>query len=576
MPQVIEGKSLDSSTGQRPWHAAYESGVPYRVPDDLDALPETLRKTVERYPDRTALVFMNRRMSYRELAHDVNVLASALADLGVERGTKVAIQLPNLPQTVVAYHAVLALGANVVMTNPLYVERELEHQWHDAECRVAIVADYLFDQRIRHVRDKLPIEHYVVTGIPDYLRFPLNYLAAFKLRRTNPPTRASVAGGPGVHLMRDLMRRAPKPHPIVGVEPDDVAVLQYTGGTTGVSKGATLTHGNLAGNVEQVREWFTTMEPGREVVLTCLPLFHVFGMTVSMNFPLAIGARLVLMPDPRDIARMIDNIAKERVTLFPAVPAMFNAINNHPGIDNLDLTSVKACVSGSAPLPADVRRRFESLSGSTIVEGFGLTEASPVTHCNPLRGTRKDGSIGVPLPSTDAKVVAVEGGTEPLAPDEEGELLIRGPQVMAGYWKRPEATADTMAGTWLRTGDIATMDADGYFFIVGRKKDLIIASGYNIYPDEIDDVLVAHPAVVEAATIGLPDERRGETVKSFVVLASGQSVTAEELIAYCREQLAAYKVPRRIEFREELPKSAAMKILRRELRAQALAEAEQS
>jgi long-chain acyl-CoA synthetase len=465
----------------------------------------------------------------------------------------------------------MSLGANVVMTNPLYVERELEHQWHDAECRVAVVADYLFDRRIRRVRDKLPVEHYVVTGIPDYLRFPLNYLAAFKLRRADPPTRASVAPGPGVHLMRDLMRKQHKPRPIVSVDSDDLGVLQYTGGTTGVSKGAMLTHGNLACNVEQVREWFTTMEPGREVVLACLPLFHVFGMTVGMNFPLAIGASMVLMPDPRDIKRLIGNIAKERVTLFPAVPALFNAINNYPGIEDLDLTSVKACVSGSAPLPGDVRRRFESLTRSTIMEGFGLTETSPVTHCNPLRGTRKDGSIGIPLPSTDAKVVALEGGTEALEPGEEGELLVRGPQVMAGYWNRPDASVDTMAGEWLRTGDIAKMDEDGYFYIVGRKKDVIIAGGYNIYPDEIDDVLMAHPAVLEAGTIGVPDKTRGETVKSFVVLADGQSATAEALIDYCREQLAAYKVPRQIEFRDELPKSAAMKILRRELRDEELA-----
>lgn len=554
----------------RPWHAAYEPGVPLGLDDEPVPLTLTLRETAERFPDRDALVFMNRRMPYRELIDDIDALAAALVELGVEPGSKVAIQLPNLPQTVIAYHAVLSLGANAVMTNPLYVEREIAHQWQDAECRVAIVADYLFERRIRAIRDKLPIEHYIVTSIPEYLRFPLNYLASFKLRRADPPLRATVRTEARVHAMRELMQRPRKAHPIPRLGLDDVAVLQYTGGTTGVSKGAMLTHRNLATNVEQVRLWFTTMQQGREVVLACLPFFHVFGMTVCMNFPLAIGAAIVLMPDPRDIDRIVDNIAKERVTLFPAVPALFNAINNHPRVDDLDLSSVKACISGSAPLPGDVRRRFEALSASTIMEGFGLTETSPVTHCNPLRGTRKDGSIGVPLTATDAKIVSLDGGTEALETGREGELLVRGPQVMKGYWKRPDATADTMAGKWLRTGDIARMDEDGYFYIVGRKKDVIIAGGYNIYPDEIDDVLMAHPAVLEAATIGVPDARRGETVKSFVVLVKGQNVTAETLIEYCRGELAAYKVPRQIEFRSELPRSAAMKILRRELRDEAV------
>jgi len=548
------------------WLASYDDGVPATLDGEVETLTANFQAAARRFPDNTALVFMNRRMTYRELERDIDRFAVALAGLGVGRGTKVAIHLPNLPQSVIAYYATLRLDAQVVMTNPLYVEREIEHQWHDADCRVAIVTDYLFEQRIRGMRDKLPIEHFVVTSIPDYLRFPLSWLARYKLRRTTPPTRASVAAGPGIHFMSDLLRRASGRPAQADVDLDDVAVLQYTGGTTGVSKGAMLSHRNLSSNVAQVRAWFTSMEVGRETVLACLPFFHVFGMTVGMNFPLAIGATIVLMPDPRDIKRVIHNIANERVTLFPAVPALFNSINNYPGIEALDLTSVKACISGSAPLPGDVRARFEALTQAIILEGFGLTETSPVTHCNPLRGTRKDGSIGLPLPSTAAKVVALEGGTDELPPNSEGELLIRGPQVMQGYRNRPEETADTMAGDWLRTGDIAKMDEDGYFFIVGRKKDVIIAGGYNIYPDEIDNVLMAHPAVLEAATIGVPDKKRGETVKSFIVLADGQSATGEQLEDYCRKELSAYKVPRQFEFRDELPKSGALKILRRELR----------
>jgi long-chain acyl-CoA synthetase len=557
---------------KRRWLSHYDDTVPADLGAELEPLTAVFQRTAQRFPDNIALVFMNRRISYRELEHEVALFAVALAELGVRKGTKVAIHLPNLPQSVIAYYATLTLGAHAVLTNPLYVEREIEHQWHDAGCRVAIVADYLFEQRIRAIRDKLPIEHFVVTSIPEYMRFPLNWLARLKLAGNRPPLTARVVQDKGVHFMRDLIKRASgKPEP-VDIDLEDIAILQYTGGTTGVSKGAMLTHRNLSTNVEQVRAWFTTMEFGREVVLSCLPFFHVFGMTVGMNFPLAIGAAMVLMPDPRDIPRIIGNIAKQRVTLFPAVPAMFNAINNYPGIDDLDLTSVKACISGSAPLPQDVGKRFEALSHSIILEGFGLTETSPVTHCNPLGGTRKNGSIGIPLPSTEAKVVSVENGTDELEPGNEGELLIRGPQVMKGYWNRPEETALAMAGEWLRTGDIARMDEDGYFFIVGRKKDIIIAGGYKIYPDEVDEVLVAHPAVLEAATVGVPDRKRGETVKSFVVLAEGQSVTAEELEAHCRKELAAYKVPRQFEFRESLPKSGALKVLRRELRDEAVSQ----
>jgi len=566
-----------TNSSLKPWHQAYDADVsPQLDPNRVTPLAQTFATTAEKYPDLPAIVFMNRRMTYRELEAEIRCFAAALARLGVEPGMKVAIQLPNLPQSVIAYYGALYLGAQAVMTNPLYMEREIEHQWQDAECHVAVVTDYLFEQRIRSIRHELPVKHFVIATIPDYMRFPLNWLARLKLRRSSPPTLQKVEPGAGIHFMPDLIRGSEPLARPAEVDLDDIAVLQYTGGTTGVSKGAMLTHRNLSSNVRQVEAWFTTLETGRETFLSCLPFFHVFGMTVAMNFPLAVGGAMVLMPDPRDIKGLIGNISKHRVTVFPAVPALFNSINNYPGIERLDLTSVKACISGSAPLPADVRQRFEELSQSTIMEGFGLTETSPVTHCNPMRGTRKDGSIGVPLPGTDAKIVPLAGGLEALPPGAEGELAIAGPQVMKGYWRQPEATAETIHDGWLLTGDIAKMDEDGYFFIVGRKKDVIIAGGYNIYPDEVDDVLMSHPAVIEAGTIGLPDKKRGETVKSFVVIAQGQSVTVEDLISYCRQELAAYKVPRQIEFRDELPKSGALKILRRELRDQELAKQAQS
>ena len=547
------------------WHRFYDPGVPPVLEFEDITLPGFLERSAAEYPDATALIFLNRTMTYRELQADVDRFAAALARLGVGPGIRVAVQLPNLPQTVIAFYAALSLGATVVMTNPLYVEREIEHQWNDAGCTVAVVADFLFDRRVAHIREKLAVEHYVIASIPDFLRFPLNLLAPLRLRRADPPLLASVKPGPGVHLMRSLMKQTAPDRPRPAIAMDDTALLQYTGGTTGVAKGAMLTHRNLSCNVQQVTAWFVDVRRGGEVMMGVLPFFHVFGLTVAMAFPLSVAGAVVLMPNPRDMPQLIASISKHRVTLFPAVPVMFTAIINAQGVEKLDLTSVRSCFSGSAPLPPDILQRFEKMTGGKIVEGYGLTETSPVTHANPLDGWRKIGSIGVPLPNTDMKVVSLEDGTTEVGVGKQGELLLKGPQVMRGYWNAPEQTAAAFTDGWFRTGDIAAVDADDYTFIVGRKKDMIIAGGYNIYPDEIDAVLVAHPAVLEAATVGIPDPKRGETVKSFVVLRPGQRATADELTEYCRRELAAYKVPRSFAFLDELPKSSALKILRREL-----------
>ena len=547
------------------WHRFYDPGVPPVLEFEDITLPGFLERSAAEYPDATALIFLNRTMTYRELQADVDRFAAALARLGVGPGIRVAVQLPNLPQTVIAFYAALSLGATVVMTNPLYVEREIEHQWNDAGCTVAVVADFLFDRRVAHIREKLAVEHYVIASIPDFLRFPLNLLAPLRLRRADPPLLASVKPGPGVHLMRSLMKQTAPDRPRPAIAMDDTALLQYTGGTTGVAKGAMLTHRNLSCNVQQVTAWFVDVRRGGEVMMGVLPFFHVFGLTVAMAFPLSVAGAVVLMANPRDMPQLIASISKHRVTLFPAVPAMFNAIVNAQGVEKLDLTSVRSCFSGSAPLPPDILQRFEKMTGGKIVEGYGLTETSPVTHANPLDGRRKIGSIGVPLPNTDMKVVSLDDGTTEVEVGKQGELLLKGPQVMRGYWNVPEQTAAAFTDGWFRTGDVAAVDADDYTFIVGRKKDMIIAGGYNIYPDEIDAVLVAHPAVLEAATVGIPDPKRGETVKSFVVLRPGQRATADELTEYCRRELAAYKVPRSFAFLDELPKSSALKILRREL-----------
>ena len=551
---------------RRVWHRSYDAGVPPSLEFLEQPLPAFLDRSARDYPDASALIFVNRHMTYRQLKEDVDRFAAALAGLGVKRGTRVAIQLPNLPQTVIAFYASLAVGATVVMTNPLYVEREIEHQWNDAGCSVVITTDYLFAHRLDAIRRHLPVKHYVIASIPEYLRFPLNLFAAVKLRLAKPALAASVASQPGVHFMGTLIRTTSPQPPKVQTGMDDLAVLQYTGGTTGVPKAAMLTHRNLSCNTQQIASWFIDAKPGKEVVLGALPFFHVFGLTVAMNYPVLVAAAIVLMPDPRDIAQIVSNIARHRVTLFPAVPAMFNAIINARGIDRLDLTSVTSCFSGAAPLPRDVLERFEALTRSKIVEGYGLTKASPVTPVNPLFGRRKIGSVGVPCPNTDMKLVSVDDSLTEVPTGQEGELLVRGPQVMRGYWDQPEASSEVFVDGWLRTGDIATVDADVYCFIVGRKKDMIIAGGYNIYPDEVDSVLAAHPAVHESATIGVPDPRRGETVKSFVVLREGPGASEAELVTHCREQLAPYKVPRSIEFLDELPKSSALKVLRRELR----------
>ena len=549
----------------RVWHKFYDSVVPPNLVYEPLVLPERLTRSAEAYPDVVAISFLGARLTYRQLKDQVDRLSTALAGLGVTKGTRVAIHLPNLPQTVIAYYATLGLGGQVVMTNPLYVERELEHQWGDAGCELAFTADFLYASRLRHIRSRLPVKQYIVASIPEYLPFPLRQIAPLKLRRMKPAAIAHVEPGPGVHFFRKLVAASEPDPPAVEVGLDDVAALQYTGGTTGVSKGAMLTHRNLSCNVQASMTWLHCAH-GSEVVLSALPLFHVFGMTVCMNFPIGAAATIVLLPNPRDIPAIVKAVVKDRVTLFMGVPAMFQAVNQYPGIERKDIRSVKVCFSGSAPLPLPVMQRFEQLTGSHIVEGFGLTETSPVTHVHPMEGVRKPGSIGIPFPDTDCKVVDLETGTREVPTGEPGELLIKGPQVMAGYWNMPGETAAVLRDGWLHTGDIATVDQDGYFTIVGRKKDMILASGYNVYPDEVDGVLLKHPAVLEAATIGVPDPKRGESIKSFIVLKAGERATAEQIVAYCRSNLAAYKVPRAIEFRDSLPKSGILKILRMTLR----------
>jgi long-chain acyl-CoA synthetase len=549
---------------ERIWTRHYDNGVPADPNFEEKTILDFFDAATHEWPARPALTLKGKTLTYRQLKDHVDRFATGLAKLGVRKDSRVALWMPNLPQMVIGYFATLRLGAQVVNTNPLYVEREIEHQFNDAGVSVVVTLDFLWSNRLKAIVDRTGVEHVVVTSIPDYLPFPLNLLAPLKLKKTGQYVK--VPREEKVHFFRELIAQNPAAPPVPDVTLDHLAVLQYTGGTTGVSKGAMLTHRNLSANMQQCRMWFQGARPGEEVFLGCLPFFHVFGMTVSMLLPVMLGGHLVLAPNPRDIPDLVKSITKRRVTLFPAVPALFVAINNYPDIEKLDISSIRYCLSGSAPLPVEVLERFERLTGGKITEGFGLTETSPLTHANPLDGLRKVGSVGVPVPGTDMKVVDVETGEQELGAGQEGELCIRGPQVMAGYWQRPDETDKTLRDGWVYTGDLARVDEDGFTFIVGRKKDMIVASGYNVYPDEVDQVLFMHPAVLEAATIGIPDPARGETVKSFVVLKPGASANVSELGEFCRKELAAYKVPKQIELVAELPKSSMMKILRRELR----------
>ncbi|MCL6450165.1 MAG: long-chain fatty acid--CoA ligase [Acetobacteraceae bacterium] len=545
---------------RRPWLSVYPEGVR----PSLEYPPVPLHRLVEdaarRFPRRAATEFFGGRMSYRELALEVDAFAAGLQRLGVAKGDRVAVILPNCPQCVIAYYGIMKAGGVVVMVNPMYVERELQYQLSDAGARTVVVLDHLYP-RLSRVREAVGVKDVVWTGMQDYLPFPLSLLYPVKARREKH--QVGVPAGPGIHRFTALSRGRGRPEP-VDVGPDDLALLQYTGGTTGVSKGAMLSHRNLMANVVQTVEWLVGSRPGEEKVLAVLPFFHVYGMTCALNFSVALAATMVL--HPRFVIKdILKSINRSRPTLFPGAPTMYVAVINHPRVKDYDIRSITACISGSAPLPIEVQERFEELTGGRLVEGYGLTEASPVTHCNPIYGRRKAGSIGLPFPDTDAWIVDLETGSRWLEPGEIGELAVRAPQVMVGYWNRPDETAAVLRDGWLLTGDVARVDEEGYFYIVDRKKDVIIAGGFNVYPREVEEVLYEHPKVREAAVIGVPDPYRGETVKAFVVLKEGQAATAEEMVAFCEERLARFKVPRLVEFRADLPKTMVGKVLRRVL-----------
>ncbi|UFJ43321.1 long-chain-fatty-acid--CoA ligase [Brevibacillus humidisoli] len=557
----------------KPWIASYPVEVPASLEYPRVSLTYFLEQSAREFPHNHALYFMGRRITYAELLSLSYRFAHALIRRGVKKGDRVAIMLPNSPQAVISYYGALFAGAVVVQTNPLYTERELIHQISDSGAEVIVTLDLLFS-RIMNVKSSTSLRRVIVTGMGEYL--PALKRLVYPLVQRKQGQRPQVAYGNGVEAFSALMDEGDTSPVRVEIDPEeDLALLQYTGGTTGTAKGVMLTHQNLIANAVQTFAIIYKLKKGQEKILGALPLFHVYGMTTVMNLGIQMAAEIQLIPR-FDVKEILKTIHHAKPTLFPGAPTMYIALINHPELKKYDLSSIKACVSGSAPLPLEVQQRFEELTGGRLVEGYGLTESSPVTHSNPLWGHRISGSIGLPWPDTDCRIVDPATG-EVLPQGEVGELAVKGPQVMRGYWNRPEDTAAVLQDGWLLTGDMAYMDEKGYFYIVDRKKDMIIAGGYNIYPREVEEVLFEHPAVQEAAVVGVPDPYRGETVKAFVVVKPGQTASEEELDAHCRKRLAAYKVPRIYEYRSELPKTMVGKVLRRQLqeesRQQTLAEA---
>ncbi len=559
-------------TDHRPWFGSY----PPDVPHTLEPYPDIsvfgmLEASARKYPGTTAIAWFGRKLSYGDLLAETERCSAALAALGVAKGDRVALIMPNCPQYVIAYYATVRLGAIVVGNNPLYTKREMEYQLKDSGSKVVIVLDLLYSDFAEAIR-LVGLEHVIVARLNEYMPFPKKQLAPIvkfkKTQREQGKPWPPVPKGAPVLWWEAWMRGAG----LVPVAPEidpvhHTAGFVYTGGTTGVSKGAMLSHRNLVANAMQGAT-FLNIQEGTEGLLGSLPFFHSFGMLI-MNVAILRAGKLIPVPNPRDLHLVMEEIDKEKPTFVPGVPRFFVSLNESPLVKKFDLSSVKACISGAAPLPTAVAEKFAEIThGAVLVEGYGLTEASPVTHANPLKGERRPGSIGMPVPDTDCKIVDLEDADRVVGQGERGELCVQGPQVMLGYWSRPEETAIAIRNGWLHTGDVAVMDDDGYFRIVDRLKEMIIVSGFNVYPNEVEEVLYHHPKISKVAVIGVPDDKTGEAVKAFVVLKQGETAAPEEIVAWARDPangLTAYRAPKHVEFREALPETLIGKVLRRVL-----------
>lgn len=548
----------------RPWVKNYDKGVPEHIDYPPIPLFQLLEDSAKKYPNTPCTIFKGATISYKEMDELTDRFAAAVASLGVKKGDRVGIFMPNTPQFVMAYFGVIKAGGVVVAINPLYSGREIEYQVNDAGIEIMLVMSNFYNL-IKKVQPNTKIRKIVVTNIKDYLPPILAFLFGLTKEKKGG-FRVELAGDDV--WFKDLI--APLKHedrPKLDIGPDDVALFQYSGGTTGISKGAIALHRNLVANALQIRHWMAGAEDGKEIVLMALPLFHVYGMVAGMLFAIYSGASMVMVPNPRDTVDVLESLQKYKATLFPGVPTQYNAINNHPDVKagKYNLSSIKACISGSAPLMRETKEKFEALTGGKLFEGYGLSEAPTATHCNPMYGENRTGSIGLPLADVDCRIVSLDDSVTVMPVGEIGELIIKSPQVMKGYHNMPTETANTLRDGWLYTGDIARMDEDGYFYIVDRKKELIKPSGYQVWPRDVEEIIASHPKVLEVGVAGVPDPYRGETVKAWVVLKPDETATEEEIRQFCKENMAAFKVPTQIEFRTELPKTTVGKVLRREL-----------
>lgn len=566
--------SRESLYADKPWLKHYDFWVPETASYPRQPLHRALDIAASNYPDRAATIFFGAQITFRELKDLALGLANALSSAGIGKGDLVGIMLPNCPQFLIAFFGILRAGATVVCINPTYTAREFERLAADSGIRALVILD-LIAPTVAQALASTRIEQMVVTGLQEFMPGPVASKYVSERQAQLLPLeqlREAIPGQP-IHNLTELIKNAERRHFRIEIDPEkDLAALQYTGGTTGTPKGAMLTHFNLFANATQSilwRSYFSNNEGER--MLLVIPLFHVYGMTVGMLLGALQGSTLILIPR-FDADLLLDAIERHKPTFFPAVPTLYVSILNHARAKEIDFSSIKYFNSGSAPLPIDVIHRFEELTGCVLRQGYGLSETSPTTHSTSHLGLRKLESCGIPFPDTECKIVDIETGEKEAPVGELGELCIRGPQVMKGYWNQPDETARALrAGSdggdpWFYTGDIARMDEDGYFFIVQRKKDMIIVSGFNVYPSEVEEVLYAHPAVAEAGVIGLPHDYRGEQVKAFVALRPGMSATTESLLEHCRANLAKFKVPSEIEILESLPKTAVGKILHRSLR----------
>ena len=547
---------------ERPWYKFWPEGVPKHIEYPEIPLFDFLRRTAQSHPNHVALVYFDREVTYKELDVASDKFATALGDMGVKKGDKVAIFLPNIPQFIVSYYGAIKTGAIETAISPLHREREVEHQLADSEAETIVVLDMLYPL-VEKVLDKTKVKRVIVTSLKEYMPSATAFMGSLLGKIPS----LKVERKPNIYFYKELLSKYDANPPKVEINPkEDLVALQYTGGTTGISKGAMLTHMNLVSNAVMCTEWLQA-KSAEETFLTVLPLFHIYGMTTGMNAPMYLAGKMIMLPR-FDAISTFRSIQKYKVTVFCGAPTMYAMLLSHKDVSKYNLSSVHFCISGSAPLPPEVQKKWMEITRGVLVEGYGLTESSPVTHCNPLDRTMKTvkvGSIGLPWPDTDAKIVDQETGeTEPKL-GETGELIIKGPQVMKGYWKMPEETEDVLRDGWLYTGDIAKMDEDGYFYITDRKKDLIKYKDYSVYPREIEDVLYEHPAVKLCGVIGKPDLVAGEIPKAFVVLREGTTATEQDMMQFVNTRVAPYKAIREVEFRKELPMTMVGKVLRRVL-----------